>query len=157
MATNKSKIAVSGFKELQQQLRVFDEKVLKKATRNAVKNAMKPVEVRAKTVVPEDTGALKDSIKLTAGSTDQGFKNRVAWAAVSAGGRGKKGADGKAPGEYVLEMHYGTSKGAKESPFLLNAFVPYAKDIVAHLYRELSVETQEGVKAMASKNKQSKK
>lgn len=157
MATNKSKIAVSGFKELQQQLRVFDEKVLKNATRSAVKNAMRPVEVRAKTVVPEDTGALKNSIKLSAGSTDQGFKNRVAWAAVSAGGRGEKGADGKAPGEYVLELHYGSSRGIDESPFLLNSFVPYAKDIVAHLYRELSFQTQEGVKAMAAKNKQSKK
>lgn len=158
MATKQAdKFEVQGLKELQKQLKTFDTDVLKKTTRTAVKAAMKPVESRAKTVVPKDSGGMQDSIKLSAGTTDQGKQNRVAWATVQAGGRGKKNVAGKAPGEYVLELHYGTSRGKDESPFLLDSFEPYAREIAAHFERELSVSTQNGVDTMARRHKQNKK
>ena len=158
MATKQTdKFEVQGLKELQKQLKTFDQDILKKTTRKSVKAAMAPVESRAKTAVAKDSGAMHDSIKLSAGSTDQGQKNRVAWAAVKAGGRGAKNQDGKAPGEYVLELHYGTSRGKEENPFLLSAFEPYAQSIAAHFERELRAETEKGVDAMARRHKQNKK
>lgn len=147
------KFEVQGLKELQKQLKTFDNDVLKTTTRKAVKAAMQPVERRAQAAVPADTGALRDSVKLSAGATDQGDSNRVAWAVVKAGGRGKKGAEGPAPGSYVLPMHYGSARGIEEQPFLLDAFEPYARDIASDFERELRRETEKGVARMAKRAK----
>ena len=153
----KDKFEVQGLKELQKQLRTFDLDIMKNATRRSAREAMKPVEQRAKGLVPVDKGSLKDSIKLSAGSSDQGMQDRVAWAMVKAGGRGQKDADGRMPGQYVLSMHYGNSKGDEEVPFLLDAFEPHAQSIVNDFKQELTKETEKGVKKMARRAKKTKR
>lgn len=153
----REKFEVQGLKELQKQLREFDQDIIKSATRRAARDAMKPVEERAKDLVPVDKGSLRDSIKLSAGSTDQGEQNRVAWAVVKAGGRGQKDANGRMPGQYVLSMHYGNSKGDEETPFLLDAFEPYAQDIANDYRKHLKTETEKGVKKMARRAKKNNK
>ena len=153
MATNKSNFEVQGLKELQKQLKTFDADIMKNATRRAAKAAMEPVAERARALAPEDGGALQESIKLSSGTTDQGMANRVAWAAVKAGGRGKKGVNGKAPGEYVLETHYGTSRGIEATPFLEDALVPHAQSVSNKFRDELTTETKKGVEKMARRHK----
>ena len=102
----KTSFEVQGLKELEKQLLKFDEKVIKKAVRTAARKAMIPVQERAKANVGQDSGGLRDSIKLRAGTSRGKTKNRVGWAYVSAGGKLKKGLEGRAAGAYVLSEHY---------------------------------------------------
>lgn len=151
---SKKRYEVKGLKELQKQLKTFDNDVVKLATRKAAKAAMEPVLDRAKADAPTDTGNLRDSIKLSSGtSAGKGAENRIGWAAVKAGGRGKPDLDGKFAGEYVLAQHYGTSTGVPENPFLLLSFVGYQHNILADYKRELTEETRKGVNKMAKRNK----
>ena len=151
----RKKYEVQGLKELQKQLKTFDLDIVKAATRKAAKKAMEPVLDRAKADAPEDTGNLKDSVKLSSGSSaGKGVdKNRIGWAAVKAGGRGKKDADGKQPGEYVLAQHYGTSRNVPENPFLLLSFVGHQSTILADYKKELTLEVEKGIAKMAKRNK----
>tara|TARA_R110001606_G_scaffold381526_1_gene542783 strand:- start:5885 stop:6346 length:462 start_codon:yes stop_codon:yes gene_type:complete len=141
---------VKGLKELEKQLKKFDEKVIKKAVRTAARKAMAPVRDRAMANVGSDSGSLRDSIKLRAGTSRGKTKNRVGWAYVSAGGKLKKGLDGKAPGSYVLGEHYGTQhRGA--NPFLENAFTPFAPAILQSFKASLETETSKGLKIMSKR------
>jgi len=146
---------VKGLKELQKQLKTFDNDIIKTATRKAAKAAMEPVLTRAKAEAPADTGNLRDSVKLSSGSSagKGSDKNRIGWAAVKAGGRGKADKDGKVAGEYVLAQHYGTSSGVPENPFLLLSFLGYQHRILADYKRELTNEVQKGATKMAKRNK----
>jgi HK97 gp10 family phage protein len=156
MAT-KNKFEVQGLAELTKQLKTFDDDVIKTAARKAAKQAMEPVLKRAQDSVPQDKGTLKDTVKLSSGSSDQGMQNRVAWAAVRAGGRGRRDADGRLPGHYVLAMHYGSSRGIEETPFLLDAIEPHAQSVVNDFKTELTIETEKGVQKMARRHKQKTK
>ena len=147
---------VKGLKELQKQLLEFDKNIMKNATRRAAKEAMAPVAERARANAPVDTGNLRDSIKLSAGSTQQNSKDRVAWAVGKAGGRSKTDENGRMAGHYVLSQHYGNSTGLPENPFLLLAIKGYENSILADFKRELTVETEKGVKKMARKHKVTK-
>mgnify|MGYP003114859050 CR=1 FL=1 len=138
---------VEGLKELSDQLKALDTKVIKKALRSAAKKAMEPVRDRAISNVGKDGGGLRDSIKLRAGSSAGKSRSRVAWAYVSAGGNLKKGLEGKAPGSYVLSEHYGTKHRAG-NPFLENAFTPHAQSILQGFAAELKSETAKGLKTM---------
>ena len=150
----RKKYEVQGLKELQKQLKTFDKDIIKAATRKSAKKAMEPVLERAKADAPEDTGNLKDSVKLSSGSSaGRGAKNRIGWAAVKAGGKGKKDADGKQPGEYVLAQHYGTSKGVPDNPFLLLSFVGHQSTILADYKRALTTEVEKGIAKMAKRKK----
>ena len=146
---------VKGLKELQKQLKTFDNDIIKTATRKAAKAAMEPVLTRAKAEAPADTGNLRDSVKLSSGSSagKGADKNRVGWAAVKAGGRGKADKDGKYAGEYVLAQHYGTSDGVPENPFLLLSFLGYQHRVLADYKLELTREVGKGATKMAKRNK----
>jgi HK97 gp10 family phage protein len=157
MAKSTDKFEVQGLKELQKQLKDFDLDIMKTASRKAVKSAMEPVLERAQDTVPDNTGALKSTVKLSSGSSDQGQYNRVAWATVKAGGRGAKDATGNMPGNYVLAMHFGTSRGIEETPFLTEAFVPHAGDVANDVKRELTKEVEKGLKKMARRHKSKSK
>jgi HK97 gp10 family phage protein len=151
----KKRYEVKGLKELQKQLLAFDKDIVRTATRKAAKAAMEPVLERAKADAPTDTGNLRDSVKLSSGtSAGKGAaKNRIGWAAVKAGGRGKADQDGKVAGEYVLAQHYGTSRGTPENPFLLLSFVGHQSRILADYKLELTNQVGKGVLKMAKRNK----
>ena len=146
---------VKGLKELQKQLATFDKDIIKTATRKAAKAAMEPVLDRAYAAAPVDEGYLQASVKLSSGSSDgSGVNaNRVGWAVVRAGGRGKVDPDGKVAGDYVLPAHYGTSQGGPSNPFLLEAFVGHEQKTLSDYQRALSEETRKGVAKMAKRNK----
>tara|TARA_R110000764_G_scaffold164087_5_gene251175 strand:- start:809 stop:1270 length:462 start_codon:yes stop_codon:yes gene_type:complete len=146
----KTSFEVKGLKELQAQLLEFDEKVIKKAVRTAARKAMVPVRDRAIANVGSDSGALRDSIKLRAGSTAGKSKGRVGWAYVSAGGKLKKGLEGRPTGAYVLNEHYGTQNRAG-NPFLENAFTPHVPSILQSFTAELTKETARGLKIMSKR------
>ena len=143
----KTSYEVQGLKELEAQLKKFDETVIKKALRTAAKKSMAPVRDRAMKNVGTDSGGLRDSIKLRAGTSSGKSNSRVAWAYVSAGGKLKKGLEGKASGSYVLNEHYGTQYRAG-NPFLENAFTPYGTAILQSFKAELKMETNKGLKTM---------
>ena len=143
----KTSFEVQGLKELEKQLLEFDEKVIKKAVRTAARKAMIPVRDRAMANVGSDSGALRDSIKLRAGSSAGKSKGRVGWAYVSAGGKLKKGLEGRPSGAYVLGEHYGTQY-RDGNPFLENAFTPHVPAILKHFTAELRTETSKGLKTM---------
>ena len=147
------KFGVEGLKELQKVLKEFDADVIKSATRIAARDAMKPVAERAKGMVPVDKGALRDTIKVSSGTSRGKYDDRISWAAVKAGGKGAKDAEGRMPGNYVLSMHYGNSNGDEETPFLLDAFEPHAQSIIQDYKKELTIQTEKGVRKMARRNK----
>jgi HK97 gp10 family phage protein len=149
----RKKYKVKGLKELQKQLKTFDKDIIRSATRKSAKKAMEPVLKRAQADAPEDTGNLKDSVKLSSGTSAGRSRNRIGWAVVKAGGRGKKDADGKQPGEYVLAQHYGTSKGVPDNPFLLLSFVGHQSTILVDYKNELTLEVEKGLQKMAKRNK----
>ena len=144
---------VKGLKELQKQLLEFDQKIMKTALRTAAKKSMEPVAERARDNAPEDKGNLKSSVKLSSGTSQGKSNDRVAWAAVKAGGRSQQDENGRMAGHYVLSQHYGNSRGLEENPFLLLAMKGYEQQILADFKRELTQETDKGVKKMARKNK----
>ena len=144
---------VQGLKELQEQLKTFDKDIIRTATRKSAKAAMEPVLARAKADAPVDKGNLRDSVKLSSGTSAGRAKNRIGWATVKAGGRGKKDADGRQPGEYVLAQHYGTSQGVADNPFLLLSFVGHQSSILADYKKELTIEVEKGLVKMAKRNK----
>lgn len=149
------KFEVQGLKELQKQLATFDKDIIKTATRKAAKAAMEPVFNRAYAAAPVDEGYLQASVKLSTGTSDGAGKdaNRVGWAVVKAGGRGRADVDGKVAGEYILPAHYGTSQGGPENPFLLEAFVGHEQQTLSDYQRALSEETRKGVAKMAKRHK----
>ena len=147
-----SKYGVTGLKELSKQLAKFDEDVIKKAAKAAAKDAMKPVLRRAQDKVGTDTGALRSSIKLGSSTSAGKSKDRIAWAYVGAGGKGKKDADGNPTGTYVLPVHYGTSSQAA-NPFLEDAFVPHIRSILQDYKSELKAQTANGLKTMEKRAK----
>jgi HK97 gp10 family phage protein len=146
----KTSFEVTGLKELQDQLLKFDEKVIKKAVRTAAKKAMVPVRDRAIANVGSDSGDLRDSIKLRAGSSAGKSKGRVGWAYVSAGGKLKKGLEGTPTGSYVLSEHYGTQY-IDANPFLESAFTPHIPSILQSFKAELTKETARGLKIMSKR------
>ena len=148
---------VKGLKELQKQLKTFDNDVIKKAVRTAAKAAMQPVFNRALNDAPVDKGNLRSTVKLSAGtSAGKGRgSNRIGWASVKAGGKSAPDNSGKVAGEYVLPVHYGTSRNSMpENPFLLLAFVGFHQQILADYTRVLSAETEKGLQTMAKRNTQ---
>ena len=122
---------VKGLKELQKQLLEFDQKIMKTALRIAAKKSMEPVAQRAKDNAPEHLGNLKSTVKLTSGTSQGKSNDRVAWAAVKAGGRSQTDEAGRMAGHYVLSQHYGNSRGVEENPFLLLAMKGYEQQILA--------------------------
>jgi len=150
MAVTK-KFGVEGLEGLQKALKEFDDDIIKKSVRIAARDAMKPVAERAKSMVPVDKGNLKETIKVSSGTSRGKYDDRIGWAAVKAGGKGKKDSEGRMPGEYVLSMHYGNFKD-EEEPFLLDAFEPHAQSIVNDFAKELRTQTKKGVKTMARRN-----
>lgn len=148
----KKKFGVEGLRELEKALHDFDADISKTAMRVAARDAMKPVAERAKDLAPEDKGHLKDTIKVTSGTSRGRYNDRLAWAAVKAGGRGKKDSDGREPGEYVLSMHYGNFKD-EEEPFLLDAFEPHAQSILTDYKRELTLQIEKAATKQSRRNK----
>ena len=65
-------ISVLGDKELQNSLKKLDIKLQKKIFKKAVRDAAKPILANAKSLVPVDTGKLKESIKLKTGTGRRG-------------------------------------------------------------------------------------
>jgi HK97 gp10 family phage protein len=142
-----TKYEVKGLKELQKVLKTLDEDIIKDATRKSAIHAMRPVLARAYTSVPFKSGALRDSLTIRSGSSSGKSRDRIAWAYVGAGGKKKKGRGGPAAGEYILAAHYGTTF-TKGDPFLEDAFVPYVGAIINDFRRELTRQTDKGVKKM---------
>ena len=64
------KVSFTGFQEFNEVMKDmrndFDEKDQKKILTSAVRSAMKPVLSRAQALVPEDTGALRASLRIEA-------------------------------------------------------------------------------------------
>ena len=145
------KIEVKGLKELEQQLKKFDKDIIKQATSKAALEAMRPVLARAKSRVPVSSGNLKESVKISSGSSRGRANNRVGWAVVKAGGKGKRNAQGKLPGDYVLSVHYGSSENQFPNPFLLESFLGHQTTILADYRAELSRQVSIGITKMAKR------
>ncbi len=60
------RVTVTGAKELDRKLRDLAPKLSKKIVRSSLRKAAKPVQARAKTIVPVRTGFLKKAIKVRA-------------------------------------------------------------------------------------------
>jgi HK97 gp10 family phage protein len=146
---------VEGLKELQKQLKKFDEDVIKTAARLSAKKAMEPVRDRARAGVSEDDGTLKASIKLSSGTSSGKSSTKIAWAYVGAGGKGKKDAEGTPAGAYVLPVHYGTQH-MEANPFLEKAFVPHVPSILSDYKSELTTQTEKGLAKMDKRKGKSK-
>lgn len=65
-------ISLLGDKKLEKSFKKIELKLQKKIFKAAVKDAAKPILALAKSYVPVDTGKLKDSIKLKAGTGKRG-------------------------------------------------------------------------------------
>ena len=147
----KTVYAVQGLKELEANLLKLDADIVRNGSRNAAKQAMTPVLYRAINNVPvsddpRTTGDLRETVKLTGGSSARrGQRDRFAWAAVSVGGRKKA-----EKGYYALQVHYGTSKDPIQ-PFLLTAFVGHHMMILSNFKRTLQHEIKKGTALMAKR------
>lgn len=121
------KIDILGGEEMAKNIASLDKALAKKVVRVALRRAAKVSLKRAKELVPVDTGALRDSLRIKVGRirNDEIKEAKVYLTA------GRKSGDRKA-GYYAFQVEYGT-KHAKARPYLRPAVEQtreqFAKDI----------------------------
>jgi len=129
------KVKVRGLKELDKALNDLDLEVRKKASREAGRETMKPVAARMKAKVPEDTGGLKKSIRVsatTAPSRLKKYSRKASMISSASVGRKSKGATG----HQALQIEYGTSK-MDAQPFIRPAIQGKEKSVFMHFRKHL--------------------
>lgn len=143
------KLKVHGLKELDKALNALDLDLREKAMRKAGREALKPVEARAKKLAPKDTYNLEKSIKTSAStrSARRAGRRAALQARVSAGGR-----TSGIPGSYILSQEYGSSK-QKGTPFLRPAIKGHERTVIMHFRKQLKRSIDMFAKKQLRRNK----
>lgn len=158
MAVTK-KFGVEGLEELRKALLQISEEVVPEAITESAVDALEPTKRWASSKVPVATGNLRDSIKIRRKKrlykSGRRFKKNtaIAGAEIVAGGRGKKGIDGRMPGEYVLGVHYGNDRNPQgeeflgqtfenDAPRILNRFASSLKNRMAGPVNKIGAKTR---------------
>lgn len=98
-------ISMTGDKALQKKLKRLEFNLQKKIVRNSISRAILPVRDKAKSLVPVDSGLLRQSIKRKRSS-----RRGVASARIVTGTQVELGIPLDAKGYYPAAIEYGTSK-----------------------------------------------
>lgn len=130
------KVKIKGLKELDRALNDLDLEVRKKASREAGREAMKPVAARMKAKVPEDTGGLKKTIRVSATTAPSRLKKYSRKASmISSASVGRKSKTG-ATGHQALQIEYGTTN-MDAQPFIRPAIQGKEKSVFMHFRKHL--------------------
>ena len=117
-------ISMTGDKKLQAKLKKLEFNLQKKIVRNAVNRAILPVRDKAKSLVPVDSGLLRQSIK-----RKSGVRKGVARARIVTGTKAQLGIPIDAKGYYPAAIEYGTSKTPARS-FLRKALTSLRSHVI---------------------------
>lgn len=139
-------VTVEGLKDLQQQLLDLGAEIGQKVLAAAARKAMVPVLNDAKALCPKDSGALADSITLTATKPKEGDAVAVAGLKIGSSDLTAKGELPPARRWHFVEL--GTSKMAAH-PFLRPALDRQASTVLDVLKVELQAGIQRAIKRAA--------
>lgn len=131
------KVKIKGLKELDRALNGLDLEVRKKASREAGREAMKPVAARMKAKVPEDTGGLKKTIRVSATTAPSRLKKYSRKASmISSASVGRKSHKDGGTGHQALQIEYGTVN-MDAQPFIRPAIQGKEKSVFMHFRKHL--------------------
>jgi HK97 gp10 family phage protein len=134
-------IKVSGLDALQQQLIEIGVELGVKALAQAARKAFKPVLDAAKSLVPTDSAALRDSIKLSVKKPGSGDSVVVVGIRI---GSGPKGSKDLPPARRWHFVEFGTAHMAAH-PFLRPAFDQNQSRVLEDLKTELVKSIQRAI------------
>lgn len=140
VAKDNFRMDLEGFDDLHRRLEVFEVDVRGKIARTPLRNAMRPVldAARANAEASEETGGLKETIKLTVSASYSRVKKsgRRAFAFASVSMGRTRVVDGKT-GHQALQIEFPT-ENTEEQPVLKPALRDNAKTVLAILGKDLS-------------------
>lgn len=125
--------AMTGLPELDATLQKFPLKLRKKMARASMKIAAKPVLDMAKSLVPVDTGKLRDKMKIYSARLGRKQKKVAVGAMVS----WPKSKAGTSPARYAAAVELGTTRQAAQ-PFLRPAAKACKPEVVAIFKKEMA-------------------
>ena len=131
-------ISMVGDKDLQRKLSKLEFNVQKKIVRNAISRAILPVRNKAKSLVPVDSGRLKQSIKRKTSS-----RRGMATARIVTGDRAELGIPVDATGYYPAAIEYGTKNQPAKS--FMRAAITILRD---HVLKKTGVHIDENIKKL---------
>lgn len=118
MSKDYIKIKFEGGKELAKDLERMGKEAGANVALREMEGVWRDVENRIRYKAPVDTGALKDSIKLTSRRDDRGLITKVT---IGKGGKPGKARGGKRKPVYAIQAEFGT-EDSKEHNFIRPAF-----------------------------------
>ena len=157
------KFGVEGLEDLRKALLEVSEQIVPDAITESAVDALEPTKRWAYSKVPVATGNLRQSIKVRRKKrlykTGNKFKKNtaIAGAEIVAGGRGKKGIDGRMPGEYVLGVHYGNDQNPNGTEFLGQTFENDAPRIVNRFASSLKQRMAGPVNKIGAKTRRNRR
>lgn len=134
-------ITLLGAAELQQQFKLLPLKVQKKILRQGMRKSGKLVRDEARRLVPVDTGALKQSLKVRAAPGKRGtFGIRI-----MTGERSELGIDPDAQGYYPAAVEFGTKTQPAQS-YLRAAADAKREEVFALMRESVNAGIREAIK-----------